>query len=193
MHKFLIALLLISSIGCSSNKNKSAENAAKSINATYPVQPLIIESDDDEGWGADIRLSLTQVVSADSANTYRAVSSHEGKNVGIEFILPKSNAGKDKSPTQVLMIKSCGENSDNLLMILTNLYKLKPDQAKHFISSAKLAFVDLNEFAKAKFGKEAIQATDVKEMKLFFETEDPDDYAELYLNINAREHWLEVR
>ena len=30
-------------------------------------------------------------------------------------------------------------------------------------------------------------------MKLFFETEDPEDYAELYVNINDKEHWLEIR
>src|SRR5689334_25190638 len=115
MHKFLIALFLTSSIGCSSNKNKSAENAAKSIKVTYPVQPLIIEKDEQEGSEADIRLSVTEITSTDSTDKYKAVSSHEGKNVGIEFILPKSNAGTDKSPTQVLMIKSCGESSDNLL------------------------------------------------------------------------------
>jgi len=30
-------------------------------------------------------------------------------------------------------------------------------------------------------------------MKLFFETEDPEDHAELYVNINEKEHWLEIR
>jgi len=66
-------------------------------------------------------------------------------------------------------------------------------QQAFFINSAKLAFVDLNEFAKSKFGKDAIPQTDAKEMKLFFETQDPDDYAELYVNINDKEHWLELR
>jgi hypothetical protein len=78
-------------------------------------------------------------------------------------------------------------------MLLSKLYKLRDDTAKHFISLAKLAFVDLNEFAKAKFGKDAIPHAGEKEMKLFFETEDPEDYAELYLNINEKEHWLEIR
>jgi len=30
-------------------------------------------------------------------------------------------------------------------------------------------------------------------MKLFFETEDPEDYAEFYVNINEKEQWLEIR
>ena len=61
------------------------------------------------------------------------------------------------------------------------------------VNSAKLAFVDLNEFAKAKFGTQAIPHMEAKEMKLFFETEDPEDYAEFYVNINEKEQWLEIR
>jgi hypothetical protein len=92
-----------------------------------------------------------------------------------------------------LTIKTCGGSSDNLLALLSKLYKLKVETLKHFIDSAKLSFVDLNEFAKAKFGKDAVPHTDAKEMKLFFETEDPEDYAELYVNINEKEHWLELK
>ena len=111
---------------------------------TYPIQPLIIDNGEEEGWGADIRLSLTEITSTDSFTTYKAVSSHEGKNVGLEFILPNSKPGIENSPTQILTIKTCGESSDNLLMLLSKLYKLRDDTTKHFIGSVKLAFVDLN-------------------------------------------------
>ena len=188
---YFFGFILLLFPGCSTDNAKKITKTAKTI--TYPVQPLIIESDDDEGWGADIRLSLTEISSTDSLVTYKAISSHEGKNVGLQFIVPKVKPATDNSPTQMLTIKTCGESSDNLLILLSNLYKLKTDQAQHFISSVKLSFVDLNEFAKAKFGKDAIPNTDAKEMKLFFETEDPNDYAELYLNINDKEHWLELR
>jgi len=194
MKKFSILPILILSIGCSTDQTNTAGKIKKiSTTFTYPIQPLLIDNGEEEGWGADIRLSLKEITLTDSFVTYEAVSSHEGKNVGIEFILPTNKPGNEKSPTQILTIKACGESSDNLLMLLSKLYKLKVDTAKHFISSAKLAFVDLNEFAKAKFGKDAVSHTDAKEMKLFFETEDPDDYAELYVNINDKEHWLELR
>lgn len=192
MIKSSILPILILSFGCSTNQNKPKPSDATST-VTYPIQPLFIDSGEEEGWGADIRLSLTEITSTDSFTTYKAISSHEGKNVGLEFTLPKIKPGTENSPTQILIIRTCGERSDNLLMLLSKLYKLRVDTTKHFISSARLAFVDLNEFAKAKFGKEAIPGTDAKEMKLFFETEDPDDYAELYLNINDKEHWLELR
>ncbi|MBK7292200.1 MAG: hypothetical protein IPI78_19380 [Chitinophagaceae bacterium] len=30
-------------------------------------------------------------------------------------------------------------------------------------------------------------------MKAFFEAENPDDNAELYININEAEHWIEIK
>lgn len=191
MRKSFILSILILSLSCSIDRTKEIKKASNK--STYPIQPLLIDNDKEEGWGADIRLSLTEITSTDSLTFYKAISSYEGKNVGIEFILPNTSPGMENSPTQTLQLKTCGESSDNLLALLSKLYKLKGDTARHFITSANLAFVDLNEFAKAKFGKDAISHTDAKEMKLFFETEDPEDYAELYVNINEKEHWLEVR
>jgi hypothetical protein len=194
MQKFSILVLLILFLGCSTNQSNNVKKASSTTTKiTYPIQPLHIANDEEEGLGADIRLSLTEITSTDSLIVYKAISSHEGKNVGLEFTLPIIKPGIENSPTQILKMKTCGESSDNLLMLLSKLYKLRDDTAKHFIRSAKLAFVDLNEFARAKFGKEAIPNTDAKEMKLFFETEDPEDYAELYVNINDKEHWLELK
>ena len=194
MQKLRILLLIILSLGCSTNQSNNIKKASTTTTTfTYPIQSLFIDNGEEEGWGADIRLSLTEITSTDSLIIYTAISSHEGKNVGMEFILPKSKPGAENSPTQILTIKTCGASSDNLLMLLSKLYELKIDTTKHFIGFVKLAFVDLNEFARAKFGRDAVPQTDAKEMKLFFETEDPDDYAELYVNINDKEHWLEMR
>ena len=193
MRKLSVLPVLLLYLGCSINQHEDVEKRSKTaVTFTYPVRPLIIDSGDDEGWGADIRLSLSEISSTDSLVTYKAISSHEGKNVGLKLILPK-NKPVGNAPTQILTIKTCGEISDELLMLLSKLYKLKVDSTKHFIGSTKITFVDLNEFARGKFGKDAIPDTDAKEMKLFFETEDPNDYAELYVNINAKEHWIELR
>ena len=194
MLKFSFSLLFILSLGCSTDQSNDVKKVSNTTSTfTYPIQPLHIDNDEEEGLGADIRLSLTEITLTDSFIIYKAISSHEGKNVGIEVTLPKSKPGTENSPTHILAIKTCGESSDNLLMLLSKLYKLKIDTTKHFIGFVKLAFVDLNEFAKAKFGKDAISHTEAKEMKLFFESEDPEDYAELYVNVNDKEHWLEIR
>jgi hypothetical protein len=193
MKKHLTLSILILSLDCSTDQTNTEKGTKAPTKISYPIQPLFIDSSEEEGWGADIRLSITEITSNDSLITYKAISSHEGKDVGIEFILPAIKQGIENSPTQMLTIRSCGESSDNLLALVSKLYKLKIEATSHFISSAFLAFVDLNEFAKTKFGKDAIPDTDAKEMKVFFEAEDPEGYAELYVNINSKGHWLELR
>jgi len=56
----------------------------------------------------------------------------------------------------------------------------------------KLACIDLNEFANDKLGAKISIIAGLKEMKLFYEPANENDYAELYLNINDNEHWVEV-
>jgi hypothetical protein len=67
------------------------------------------------------------------------------------------------------------------------------DTTLHFVASKRVAFIDLNEFAKVKIGRELSNRTAAKEMKIFFEDENPDNNGELFININDEEHWLEIR
>lgn len=193
MKKISIFLLPILSLGCSADQSGNSKEADVATTINYPAQPLSILGDDDESRGADIRLSIIEITSIDSSRIYKAMSFYEGRNVGFEMILPYKKKGAESRPTQIMEIKTSGGGSDDLLMLLSKLYNLKVDTTRHFITSVKPAFVDLNEFARDKFGKEAIPESDEKDMKLFFETENPDDYAELYVNINDKAHWLEIR
>jgi len=55
MHKFSAILLLILFPGCSTdqtNNIKKTPNATTTF--THPVEPLLIENGEEEGWGADI-------------------------------------------------------------------------------------------------------------------------------------------
>jgi hypothetical protein len=52
--------------------------------------------------------------------------------------------------------------------------------------------VNLNELAKSISGKEE-QYKAIDEYKLFLEGNSNEDYAELYLNINSTENWIELR
>jgi hypothetical protein len=193
MKKISTFLLPILCFGCSADQSNGSQKIPAATTITYPTQPLSILGDEEESLGADVRLSLIEITSTDSICIYKAMSSYDGKNVGLEVILPHKKAEKESSPTQIMEIKTLGTSSDNLLVLLSKLYKLKVDTGEPFISSVKPTFVDLNEFARAKFGKEAIPSSDEKDMKLFFEAEDPEDYAELYININEKAHWLEIR
>ena len=52
--------------------------------------------------------------------------------------------------------------------------------------------MNLKEFAKAVTGLEG-QYTAANQYKLFFEGKVDIDYAELYLNVNPTDNWIEIR
>lgn len=120
-------------MGCLTNETNNPAKQMQLLHSLIPFQPLFIDNSEEEGWGADIRLSLTEITSTDSMVTYKATSSYEGRNVGPELTLPSAKPGIKNSPTQMLEIKTCDESSDNLLLLL-------------YIS--KTCAVDLNEVAK---------------------------------------------
>src|SRR5580765_1594805 len=105
MKKISILPILILSLGCSDQTNNAGKITRTTTTVTYPIHPLLIDNGEEEGWGADIRLSLKKITLTDSFITYKAVSSHEEKNVGLEFILPNNKPGIDNLPTQILTIK----------------------------------------------------------------------------------------
>ena len=125
--------------------------------------------------------------------SYFANSLYEGKNIGLQVTIPSDSPKNENELAQILTFASSGVISHNFIVTLSKLYKEKIDQNIHFISSKRVAFIDLNEFAKSRFGKETVNKSTAKEMKVFFEAENPDDNAELYININETEHWLEIR
>ena len=61
-----------------------------------------------------------------------------------------------------------------------------------FVKKIVLNFVNLKEFAKSVTGEEGQPYTTANEYKLFFEGKEDGDYAEIYLNINLNEDWIEL-
>ena len=188
----VVAILSCTNNDCSKKGIKVRADLVQSSDP-FPSKELFIDDGDEEGWGADIRLSIVKVEKTDTSTTYFASSLYEDKNVGLHITIPSSAPKNESELAQILTFTSSGVISDNLIATLSKLYKEKIAQDIHFISSKRTAFIDLNEFAKAKFGKEPVNRTTAKEMKVFFEAENPDDNAELYININEAEHWLEIR
>jgi hypothetical protein len=187
MKKITIFLfLLIALFGCSDNKAKTDEATG---NPAFTIKPLVIGTGEEGGWGADIRLSITDIADGDSATTYTAISSFEGKNAGLAIVIPRA---KEKDGFgEGIVLKSIGPESDYLLRALAKLYKQKADTALKFVDSVSANYVNLKEFAKSLGGQEGRNYSTENEYKLFFETS--DDAGELYLNINSGEHWIELK
>ena len=182
MLKTFATIFILTLFSCSSNQHKM-DNVSKEIDSTSTLyaKPLIIESK-DEGWGADIRLSFTESSTTDKGTTYLVNSIYDNRNVGFKMTVPKGGLAK-------LLIKSDGQNSDNFIHLLQKLYKQKLDPTTKFIDSLTVDCLPLSELNQ-KGEKDVVLAA---ERKLFFQGLNEDDYAELYLNINDEEHWIELK
>jgi hypothetical protein len=179
----LFVLCVFLMISCTNNK-KAHETK------TFPVEPMIILSGDEYGWGKDIQLSIVEKTITDSADVYKVVSSYKNKNLGLLILVPKRKVQKSGFGHGMLL-KSTGAESDYLLEILANLYQDKNTKAFKFIDSINVSYVDLDEFVKGMSDAQEESESKNKKYKLFFEGKD-GDYAELYLNINEDEKWIQI-
>jgi hypothetical protein len=194
MIKYVLFCLAILSIRCNnSTQSEGSIVDTKSENipvTTFPVKELFIETSADEGWGADIRLSIVSIAQTDSTNEYTALSTYQGKKIGVQVSVHKPKEGGSGFGNG-FTLKRSGEESDFLLTTLAMLYKQKADSSLKFINSISTNYVDLGEYAKALNAKEGGKYSTPAQYKIFFEGN--DDYAELYVNINPDEHWIEIK
>jgi hypothetical protein len=191
MQKITIIFFIAVLFSCSNNQATTGNNKPSPMQVTTSaIQPLQIDNS-EEGWGGDINLSIIEKTENDTTHIYKAVSSYEGKELGLLVIVPKRKEG-NKGFSQGITLKSIGVPSDNLLRTLSQLYKQTPYNNAAFTNSISVTYVNLKEFAKSVTGQEG-QYTVANEYKLFFEGNNDEDYAELYLNINPAGNWIELR
>lgn len=185
----LLTLLFIGAILSCSDNQKNTKTPGTSDTITYPVKPLQIDTS-DAGFGADIKLSITEKFENDTANVYKAVSLYNGQELGLLISVPKREKGA-KGFGQGFALRSIGTPSDYLLRILSQLYKQPDNGTKTFIKEMTVNYVNLREFAKAVSGQEP-QHTETDQYKLFFEGEGDNDYAEIFLNIDLSNNLIEI-
>lgn len=192
MQKITIIIFLATLFSCSNSQtNTDNTQIINSDTTTYAVQPLLVDNGEEEGWGADIKLSIVAKAENDTARIYKAISSYKGQELGLLVFVPKRKEG-DKGFGQGISLQSIGYQSDYLLQTLYQLYKQTVDTTATFAKKINVTYVNLKEFAKAVSGQEG-QYTAANEYKLFFEGKGDEDYAELYLNINPVDNWIELR
>ena len=188
----IFALILIVS-ACSSGFKERKDPTESKPGRTLEIKPLIVDTSQEDGWGADIRMSISNILKTDSSSEYWINSTYKNSNVGFQISIPSHIPKQSENLPQVLIIKSSGIISNNFLKALADLYKERVDPASEFIPSERVAFIDLKEFAKRVTGKEGEPQTETKEYKLFFEAKNADDNAEIFMNINEKEKWIELK
>ena len=196
MTRIFITILTITLLSCNNSDNSRSDITVDTKQFekkdTFPVKELFVDKGDEEGWGADIRLSIIANSENDTAKLFTAISTYDGKRLGLLVSVPKKKEG-DKGFASGIIMKSIGAESDNLLRLLSKLYKQKVDSTLKFTNSKSMTYVNLDEFAKSLGAQDGGQYKTENQYKLFYEGEKEGDYAELYLNINPTEHWLELK
>ena len=174
------------------DKTSNSETAKQSNNEILPIKELVIDNGEEEGWGADIRLSIISVKETDTSRVFITTSTYEGKKLGFSVSVPKAKEGNSGFASGIV-VKSIGPESDNLLLTLSKLYKQKADTTLKFTESVSLTYVNLDEFAKSLGAKDGGEYKTENQYKLFYEGIKEGEYAEIYLNINQTEHWIELK
>lgn len=139
MKKVIILFLISILFSCSEKR------------ADQQPKPLIL--DKEAGWGADIRLSVIDKSETDTVTFFKAVSIYNGKNLGFLLSVPKEKK-ESKGFGKGITMKSLGQESDNLLQVLSQLYNVQLDNKRKFTKSSSLSYVDLQEFARSLQGQE---------------------------------------
>ena len=91
---YALSFFLLSCAGVVDSKDPVTKSAKLAASNTYPIKELTFGDSLEEGWGADIRLSIVQITSTDSSKLYKAISSYKGGNLGLSVEIPKVHGKK---------------------------------------------------------------------------------------------------
>jgi len=176
--------------GC---KNSSGKVQQVNHSDSVKLEDITSRIDQAEGW-VDIFLKITSDIKTDTSHIYVAKGLYKNKTVGLQIEI-NSNIragiidGKPDSKSGVMpkavRLKSLGQESDELVKALAELYKVNSDKGftKQIISATAFS---LNEMPVV------LDKNDYYRLKLFFEENDEYLYSEMFLNINTEKREIEL-
>lgn len=193
MKKQLTAIILMGLFSflfsCKNNDNYELKN--KSDNTE--IEEITSRIDPKEGW-IDIFLKITKDTKTDTSHIYIAKGLYKNKTVGLQIevsskigagIIDGKPDGKSGFVANAVQLKSIGNESDELVKALAELYKkpITKGFTKQIISTTVFS---LNEKSVN------LEINDYYKLKLFFEEDDENLYSEIFLNINTEKREIEI-
>ncbi len=196
---FLATLVSLLFTGCATIAKEAKapevprEPVKQTLQATSKVKALTkppeVTAELDEGF-QDLVFWLEEHEEQDNGtHRIRAAGTHKGKKVSFEILLsPKWTSGMTSpitAHTGTVTYRTIGTDSDAFLSALDQLYETK--------LSPKTMTKEVEFNAVSLEGHPGELEKGPVKIKLFFEPENPDDYLELYTNIDLQACRVEVR
>ena len=157
------------------------------------LEEITSRLDQAEGW-SDIFLKITSDVKTNTSHIYVAKGLYNGKTVGLQVevssniragIVNGEIDGKSGFAHNAVQLKSLGQESDELVKALAELYKQATDKGFTKQTVSATAF-SLNEKPVN------LDKNDYYKLKLFFEENNEKLYSEVFLNINTEKREIEI-
>lgn len=193
MTKQLTAIILMGFFsflfGCKNNYSNAQTNNSDNTK----IEEITSRIDPEEGW-SDIFLKITEDTKTDISHIYIAKGLYKNKTVGLQIevsskigagIIDGKPDGKAGFVANAVQLKSIGQESDELVKALAELYKQPTNKGftKQTISATAFS---LNEKSVN------LDKNDYYKLKLFFAEDDENLHSEIFLNINTDKREIEI-
>lgn len=193
MTKQLTAIILMGLFsflfGCKNNYSNAQTNNSDNTK----IEEITSRIDPEEGW-SDIFLKITEDTKTDISHIYIAKGLYKNKTVGLQIevsskigagIIDGKPDGKAGFVANAVQLKSIGQESDELVKALAELYKQPTNKSftKQTISATAFS---LNEKSVN------LDKNDYYKLKLFFAEDDENLHSEIFLNINTDKREIEI-
>lgn len=193
MTKQLTAIILMGLFsflfGCKNNDSNGQTNNSDNTK----IEEITSRIDPEEGW-SDIFLKITEDTKTDTSHIYIVKGLYKNKTVGMQIevsskigagIFDGKPDGKAGFVANAVQLKSIGQESDELVKALSELYKQTTNKGFTKQTTSATAF-SLNEKSIN------LDKNDYYKLKLFFAEDDENLYSEIFLNINTDKREIEI-
>ena len=184
----LVSVLLFS---CQQSENTDNNTPTETLinNSVFPIPPMQLEAP------ANLRLFYTGKTVTDSSVFYQVTATYKGETLGFNLSIPKGEEG-------TAYFSGTGKVSDNFLHFMQGIYGRPVDTTVHFRDEVSAHFVSLGALLNDSVTHSHDSTVHVPgstgrslenlgtENKLVFRSATIGDSAELYLDINEKEHWI---
>lgn len=147
------------------------------------MRNLIIDKLAD--WGGNFKLCIESKQVNETFLTYTLSAFDEGALIGFKLQIPS----KQNSFGDGVLFKSLGDTSDRFLKSLYNIYTLNLPKDLQFVKELFCHYTSLNDLPYKGNGERRRDA--INYMKVFFQSEYEDEYAELYISIDETNKTIE--